>query len=246
MTILVLDLKAPDVAGRREYDAALLAALPQFYGFALSFGLLCLLWMAHHARLSALKRIDAGLLGWNCAMLFFAALTPLPTSMLFGRSYGSPVPPVFYALAMSCTWLCLNGMWRHAWRAGLMADDVSARTYRGALLSTLPHDSGLPDLRALRLHPRIRLLDPAAVGARSARQRRRRAAGGRRAGLADPGGGGGRRLRAVTGGRPRIDPVEAMLHIRLGVVAGPVPAPFRPDPPRPGPRARHLTVEYVT
>ena len=138
MTILVLDLKAPDVAGRREYDAALLAALPQFYGFALSFGLLCLLWMAHHARLSALKRIDAGLLGWNCAMLFFAALTPLPTSMLFGRSYGSPVPPVFYALVMSCTWLCLNGMWRHAWRAGLMADDVSARTYRGALLSTLP------------------------------------------------------------------------------------------------------------
>jgi len=93
---------------------------------------------AHHARLSALKRIDAGLLGWNCAMLFFAALTPLPTSMLFGRSYGSPVPPVFYALAMSCTWLCLNGMWRHAWRAGLMAHDVSARTYRGALLSTLP------------------------------------------------------------------------------------------------------------
>ena len=63
MTILVLDLKAPDVAGRHEYDAALLAALPQFYGFALSFGLLCLLWMAHHARLSALKRIDAGLLG---------------------------------------------------------------------------------------------------------------------------------------------------------------------------------------
>ena len=27
MTILVLDLKAPDVAGRHEYDAALLAAL---------------------------------------------------------------------------------------------------------------------------------------------------------------------------------------------------------------------------
>ena len=138
MTILVLDLKAPDVAGRREYDAAVLAALPQFYGFALSFGLLCLLWMAHHARLSALKRIDAGLLGWNCAMLFFAALTPLPTSMLFGRSYGSPIPPVFYALVMSCTWLCLNGMWRHARRAGLMADTVCAQTYRGALLSTLP------------------------------------------------------------------------------------------------------------
>ena len=29
MTILVLDLKAPDVAGRREYDAAVLAALPR-------------------------------------------------------------------------------------------------------------------------------------------------------------------------------------------------------------------------
>ena len=28
MTILVLDLKAPEVAGRREYDAAVLAALP--------------------------------------------------------------------------------------------------------------------------------------------------------------------------------------------------------------------------
>ena len=29
MTTLVLDLKAPNVAGRREYDAALLAALPR-------------------------------------------------------------------------------------------------------------------------------------------------------------------------------------------------------------------------
>ena len=29
MTILVLDLKAPEVAGRREYDAAVLAALPR-------------------------------------------------------------------------------------------------------------------------------------------------------------------------------------------------------------------------
>ena len=52
MTILVLDLKAPDVAGRREYDAAVLAALPQFYGFALSFGLLCLLWMVNCSRFS--------------------------------------------------------------------------------------------------------------------------------------------------------------------------------------------------
>lgn len=130
MTLLVLDIKAPDVGSRAEYDAALLDAAPQLGAFLLSFYLMSRMWVSHHAYLSALTHIDRDLLRWNCVMLFFMALTPLPTSMLAKNAYGSPVPGIFYALVISGTQMCMMALWRHAWKAGLMVSDITPETYR--------------------------------------------------------------------------------------------------------------------
>ena len=125
MTLLVLDIKAPEVGSRAEYDAALLDAVPQLGAFLLSFYLMSRMWGSHHAYLSALTHIDRDLLRWNCVMLFFMALTPLPTSMLAKNAYGSPVPGIFYALVISGTQMCMMALWRHAWTAGLMVSDIT-------------------------------------------------------------------------------------------------------------------------
>ena len=125
MTLLVLDIKAPEVGSRAEYDAALLDAVPQLGAFLLSFYLMSRMWVSHHAYLSALTHIDRDLLRWNCVMLFFMALTPLPTSMLAKNAYGSPVPGIFYALVISGTQMCMMALWRHAWKAGLMVSDIN-------------------------------------------------------------------------------------------------------------------------
>ena len=130
MTLLVLDIKAPDVGSRAEYDAALLDALLPLGGFILSFYLLGNLWVTHHAYLSAFAHVDRTLLQWNNAMLFFVALTPLPTSMFTKNIYDSPVPVVFYALVISGTQMCMMALWRHAWKAGLMVSDITPETYR--------------------------------------------------------------------------------------------------------------------
>ena len=138
MTLLVLDIKAPDVGSRAEYDAALLDALLPLGGFILSFYLLGNLWVTHHAYLSAFAHVDRTLLQWNNAMLFFVALTPLPTSMFTKNIYDSPVPVVFYALVISCTRLCMMGLWRHAWKAGLTFSDITPETYRRTLRGPIP------------------------------------------------------------------------------------------------------------
>ncbi|HAA86405.1 MAG TPA: hypothetical protein DCE14_08695 [Kosmotogaceae bacterium] len=47
MTLLVLILDAPDVAGT-QLGAALSQQLPQFIAFVLSFALVSILWWHHH------------------------------------------------------------------------------------------------------------------------------------------------------------------------------------------------------
>ena len=138
MTLLVLDIKAPEAGSRAEYDAALLGALLPLVGFVLSFYLLGDLWVTHHAYLSALAHVDRTLLRWNNAVLFFVALTPLPTSMLTKNAYDSPVPAVFYALVISCTRLCMMGLWRHMWKAGLTVSDITPEDYRRTLHGPIP------------------------------------------------------------------------------------------------------------
>ncbi|QWW19341.1 DUF1211 domain-containing protein [Schaalia sp. 19OD2882] len=138
MTLLVLDLKAPEVANPADYGSVLLDLLPRLYQFALSFFLLCLLWIKHHSRFARITRIDSRLLWLNALMLFFAALMPMPTSMLIGPAFGSPWPPAIYATVTVCMWLSLALMWRHAWKAGLVREDVTVEEYRELLVGPLP------------------------------------------------------------------------------------------------------------
>ncbi len=83
-TLLVLDLTTHQL-GEVESDAELWTALGAmtelFFNFALSFVLLCLLWMVHVRQFEYIARVDATLMWLNSGRLLFIVLVPFATGL---------------------------------------------------------------------------------------------------------------------------------------------------------------------
>jgi len=85
MTLLVLDLKAPDFGAGNEpgqFAASLMEQGPSFLSWLLSFAILCRLWIIQHDLLAGGDTRSRGFLAWNFLFLGCVALIPFPTSLL--------------------------------------------------------------------------------------------------------------------------------------------------------------------
>src|SRR5688500_16924802 len=83
-TLLVLDLTTHplgDVDTDAQLWAALGAMVPLLATFALSFLLLCLLWMFHVQQFEHIARVDAMMVWLNNGRLLFIVLVPFATSL---------------------------------------------------------------------------------------------------------------------------------------------------------------------
>jgi uncharacterized membrane protein len=85
MTLLVLDVKLPiqpadlDGPGLR---AALLALLPKFESYVVSFIVLCVFWLGHHRLMHQVKQVDHGFLWLNLLFILFITVVPFATSLM--------------------------------------------------------------------------------------------------------------------------------------------------------------------
>ena len=85
MTLLVLGLKLPPLeltADRGVFSAALVAQIPRFISWILSFAILCRLWIIHYGLLSTGKTRSRRFMTWNLMFLGAIAFIPFPTSLL--------------------------------------------------------------------------------------------------------------------------------------------------------------------
>ncbi|GAA3632810.1 TMEM175 family protein [Microbacterium awajiense] len=138
-TLLVLDLTT-HTFGEVTTDAALWAALvgmwPLFATFALSFLLLCLLWMTHVQQFEHIQRVDSVIVWLNNFRLLFIVLVPFATTLttdysdfLAGRL---AMPLTFFGAIL---FGALQGEWARRHRAELMPDltpESAARAGRAA------------------------------------------------------------------------------------------------------------------
>src|SRR5881296_2621984 len=85
VTLLVLEIHVPVVIGP-DVSAALRGGLfrmaPLFLSYALSFGIICIWWVAHHHFFALLTRSSRSLLWLNSVFLFWLAFIPFPTALL--------------------------------------------------------------------------------------------------------------------------------------------------------------------
>ncbi len=134
MTLLVLKLGVP-VATDALDDAGLAEELremwPEFLIYGLSFLVLGVFWLMHHAVFDSIERYDTTLAWLNVVFLMFTALLPFSTE-LFGEHGDGRVTALVYGANMLAAFLMLWAMFAYA-TAGrrLVSDDLDANLIRG-------------------------------------------------------------------------------------------------------------------
>jgi len=85
MTLLVLQISIPIVQGAdtsASLAQGLIALTPKFLVYVLSFGLICIWWVAHHHLFHIIKKSDRGLLWLNNLFLLWLTFIPFPTALM--------------------------------------------------------------------------------------------------------------------------------------------------------------------
>lgn len=105
ITIMVLEMHIPELSENfTEQDAwnALRELMPGIFSYLLSFIVVAILWLNHHALFDKLPKSTSALVWYNAFLLFSMSLIPLPTSFLAKH------PLLFQAVAFYGFVLFLN------------------------------------------------------------------------------------------------------------------------------------------
>ncbi len=113
ITLLVLELAVPDDKTKNLADA-LGARWPQYAAYVVSFAIIGIMWVNHHAILHNVARVDRPLLFCNLLLLMFIAVLPFPTALLAEhlRSDGSHVAAAIYSANMFGCAIGFQVLWR--------------------------------------------------------------------------------------------------------------------------------------
>jgi TMEM175 potassium channel family protein len=95
ITIMVLETRTPD-----GYDlAAILAALPAFFAYALSYVNVGIVWNNHHHIMQATERVNGQVLWANLFLLFWVSLIPLMIRWMNDTHFAAP-PTAAYGVTL--------------------------------------------------------------------------------------------------------------------------------------------------
>jgi len=129
MTLLVLDLRVPDIGASGsalQLREALGALWPFAVGYLMSFVTAGSLWIAHRGQYHFIRRTDRALLWINIIFLVFVSAIPFFTALL-ARYPSFRLPIVLYGANMICALLALLGHWIYATRGHRLASaDLTA------------------------------------------------------------------------------------------------------------------------
>jgi len=114
MTLLVLDLKLPDLEpgiSNRAFADSVLQQAPRFASWLLSFAILVRLWIVQHALLARGDTRSRGFVGWTFLFLGAVSFTPFPTSLL-SEHHDQALSIWIFSATMAVAGIGLLRMWR--------------------------------------------------------------------------------------------------------------------------------------
>lgn len=126
LTLLVLDLKVPDVPGitNPQLRTDLFRQVPNFIAYAIAFFVLAFFWMNHHRIFQSVTVCDAHALRLNLAHLLFISLTPYATSLI-GHYEEDRIATIAFSLNLGLASLTLAAL------ASYVLRKVEWRTHEG-------------------------------------------------------------------------------------------------------------------
>lgn len=129
ITLLVLDLQLPAGTTADDLADSIWELHQDYLSFALSFAIIGMYWISHHALYRRIERFTSTLLWLNLAMLASVVFLPFPTRIVadFGTE---PVAVALYAGTLAVTGLSSTLMWWYAYRHGLVSPAVGYDDFR--------------------------------------------------------------------------------------------------------------------
>jgi uncharacterized membrane protein len=126
ITLLVLELRVP-ATSESGLARDLLEQWPSFAAYGVSFAVIGIIWVNHHAVLANVARVDRPLLFLNLLLLLFVAAIPWPTALvaehLQGPEIDASVAVAVYGGNATAVALSFNLMWRWIVRDDTMIHD---------------------------------------------------------------------------------------------------------------------------
>jgi uncharacterized membrane protein len=125
ITLLILEIKVPEVDGHGGLWRALGAQWPSYAAYVVSFLVIGIMWINHHQLFSYVARVDRTLMFLNLLVLMVVAAVPWPTAMLatyLREDAASHVAAAVYSLVMVAMALTFQALWWHLTRTGHLFD----------------------------------------------------------------------------------------------------------------------------
>jgi uncharacterized membrane protein len=138
ITLLVLEIRLPEGFGEfsnAELWQALVELGPRFLGYLISFAVIGVYWLNHHAKFGVIVKSSRGLLAINLLFLLFIGVVPFTTSLI--AENGGALSTAIYAGGMVCCGLSLMWLWAYADARSMVDPSLSRERRLRLLLTTL-------------------------------------------------------------------------------------------------------------
>jgi uncharacterized membrane protein len=117
LTLLLFDLRVPQPQVHGVTHDLWFGQWPHYLGFVVSFLVIGMIWINHHAIFRMVRRVDNAVLVLNLAFLSLIVFIPFPTQTL--TTYLAAYPQkgdtvaAFYGLSLAACTLVLAVLWHH-------------------------------------------------------------------------------------------------------------------------------------
>jgi uncharacterized membrane protein len=164
LTLLVLEIQVPDLAGGQSLEVALREVRPSFVAFLISFLVVAIAWAGHRDLFALIGRTDRVLVWLNILYLLPLSILPFGASLI--ARYGQePVALEMYGILLFAIALTRLVIWWYATgRSHLLVVPVSARFRReGVVIVAAPAVINALAVVIAADHPAVSLVIYAAV-----------------------------------------------------------------------------------
>jgi uncharacterized membrane protein len=130
ITLLVLEIKVPATSALVQLGGlwpALAQRWPNYVGYVVSFLIIGIMWVNHHALFAYIRRVDRPLMLANLLLLMGVGFLPFPTAILaehLADQAARTQATAFYGATLIFTSLTFNLVWwTGRWRGRLLGSD---------------------------------------------------------------------------------------------------------------------------
>jgi uncharacterized membrane protein len=142
ITLLVLEIGVPHVAANESLPEALQHLWPSYFGYAVSFLTIGVMWINHHAMFKDIDRQDHTLITLNLALLMCISFLPFPTAVIAANirdEHSRLAATLAYGTTFTIIAIAFDAMWLYAVSGRRLIDEhVSDARLRSRTRRYLP------------------------------------------------------------------------------------------------------------